>query len=139
MAYATIADVTALNRERTIGASTIPNTTDVAQFLEDCAGQIDSVLLGAGYQLPVDAPNVGGASSAWAVLKSANAAGGHYRTEWAAQASDKRTEAEDMWQSALKMLKATQLDIPTNDAESLPRGPTADTVGTPFFYRDQIM
>jgi hypothetical protein len=34
------------------------------------------------------------------------------------------------------MLKVTQLDIPFDEGENLPRGPTANDIATPFFYRD---
>lgn len=137
MPYATIADVSAFNPERGITASTVPNASQVAGYLRDTAAIIDSVLLEKGYQLPVDSPNVGGASSAWLALQQANAAGGFYRTEWAAQASDKRGEAEDMWQTALKMLRTSQLDIPIDQGESLPRGATG--ASPPFFTRDMVL
>lgn len=139
MAYATISHVSANNSERIFGASTIPRTDQVVEFLDECAAVIDSILLEKGYLTPVMSPASGGASSAWLLLQQTNAAGGWYRAEWAAQASDKRSEAEDMWQTALKLLRTTQLDIPVDASESLPRGPSANSAPTPFFYRDQIL
>lgn len=140
MGYATISHVSARNPERTIGASSKPTASEVVGFIEDAAAIIDSILHAAGYVLPVVPPASGGiASSAWRVLEQANAVGAWYFTEWAAQASDKRSEAEDMWASMQKLLKTTQLNIPTDPAESRPRGPGVDSVPTPFFTRDMCL
>lgn len=136
MAYATTSHVTARNPERTFSVTSKPSTTQVGGFLDEAAAIIDSILIDAGYSLPVSPPASGGASSAWVTLQNANAVGAWYMTEWAAQTSDKRSESEDMWQSAQKMLRTMQLDIPKDAGESLPRGPT--TTATPFFTIDQV-
>lgn len=136
MAYATTSHVTARNPERVFGATSKPTTTQVSGFLDEAAAIIDSILIEAGYSLPVSTPASGGASSAWITLQNANAVGAWYMTEWAAQVSDKRGEAEDMWQSAQKMLRTIQLEIPKDPGESLPRGNTS--CPTPFFTRDQV-
>lgn len=138
MAYATISHVTARNPERTYGVNSKPTTTQVAEFLDETAGIIDSILLEVGYALPVLPPASGGASSAWLVLQDANAVGGWYKAEWAAQASDKRSEAEDMWQTAQKMLRTVQLALGKDAAESLPRGGSTECA-TPFFTRCMIL
>lgn len=56
MAYCAIADVRALNPQRTYSATSKPSTTQVEGHIDDIAGQIDTVLKGRGLTTPVTTP-----------------------------------------------------------------------------------
>lgn len=131
MAYATIADLIAYNPARQFTQNTKPTGSQVSEFIAWAAGMIDTKLRTAGYDTPV-ATNA--ASSVLLLLKDTNALGALYRSEWAAEQSDKRKEAEDMWMSALKMLSMSDLDLAKNTSESNPRGSVAGQ-GSAFFHK----
>lgn len=135
MAYATLAHVELRNPVRgAYTASSRPTADAVVTFLHEAAGMVDQVLTSAGYALPVATD---AASSALLVLQNANAVGAWYMAEWAAPASDKREESEDMWQTALKMLGRTELVLARDDAQSNPR--SGFSCATAFFTRDMTL
>jgi hypothetical protein len=133
VAYATVSHVEARNRERApYTANTKPTKDDVLGFLEQARGQIDTTLVAAGYSVPATFALL--PSHTQVLLEDVNAAGAAYYVEWAAAVSDKRGEYEDLWQSALKMIRTTELDLDKDSAQSLPRqGPIASPA---FFSRD---
>src|SRR5690242_3553316 len=112
MAYATISDVVSLEPARTYGASTIPNTTQVAEYLDNRAAEIDAVLIEKGYAMPV--PDT--ASSALILLRKINAQGAWADVSSGAPGSPYKESAPKAYASALEMLKAanTVLDMPKN-------------------------
>lgn len=138
MAYATVYNVAALNTGRTYGATnTKPSATQVVQYLEETAGVLDGILRQQGYLTPVATT----ATSAYKTLEGFNAIGAWCMVESAAQTSDRRQDAEAMWESAKKMLLdgIIDLDAPQDTTEALPRssfGASSDSAATPFFYRD---
>lgn len=133
MAYATIMHVTARAPQRVFSATSKPTATQVVQFIDECGGIIDAVLLQAGYEVPTSLANV--ATHTQLLLQNANAAGAAYHTEVAAPTSDsRRKEYEDMWGTALKMLRTMQLDLPKDASESNAR--QGAIASPPFFTRD---
>ena len=56
MAYAVLADVQALFPKFTVGAATKPTDTQAGVIITDVSAEIDSVIAGAGYAVPVTAP-----------------------------------------------------------------------------------
>lgn len=140
MAYASLPHVVARNPQRgDFTPNTKPTASQVCLFIEEAQAEVDTVLLAAGYALPIATD---AASSARMLLQQAVSAGAAYKAEWAAAVSDRRKEYEDMWQSALRMLKVTQLDMPKDAGESLPRGPRQGFSGattTAQFTRDMVL
>lgn len=135
MPYCDITDVVARNPVRgAFTASTKPTASQVGLFIDDAAGIVDSVLVQAGYSTPVVVSQA--ATSVRFTLRNANAVGAWYFTEWAAPNSDRRSEAEDMWESAKKMLLKVELDLPKNAATELPR---QGSIATPYFSRDMCL
>lgn len=119
--YATLGDVQALNAARNLTATSVPNSSQVAQFLQFSGAQIDSILVEKGYSLPVPTT----ATAALMLLERVNAQGGYAMTERSAAASPHADTAEKAYAAALEMLEAasTILDIPKSVARSSPRGP----------------
>lgn len=136
MAYATLMHVEAHNPQRgPYTPATKPSATQVTQFLQESAGVIDMILSKSGYDTPV----TGAPTSTQLVLQDANAVGAWYKAEWAAPASDRRKEAEDMWQSAQSMLKTARLPgLDRNESLSLPRGAVSNA-SPPYFTRDMVL
>lgn len=121
MAYATLADVIALNSARVYSATSHPATSAVGQFIDQQAAAIDAILLEKGYTLPVPTT----ASSALLMLQHINAVGAWSLSESGAERSPYRDLALTMWQASIDMLKAqsTVLDIPKSGDRASPRGP----------------
>lgn len=134
MAYATVFHVEARNPGRgQFTASTEPTATQVIGYLGWAESMMDLVLNKAGYDVPV----TGAPTTTQVLLEDVCAAGAWYRAEWAARASDRRKEAEDMWESALSMLKTAELPgVDKDAAQSLPRGSSNAT--PPFFTRTML-
>lgn len=76
MSYCVLADVQALNPTRTYSATTTPNTTQVQGFINDIAGEIETVLQGRGLAVPVTVP-----AAFLTFLKQLNAIGAAAMTE----------------------------------------------------------
>jgi len=83
MSYCVVADVQAMNATRLTGnggvgytATSVPNTTQVQAFIDEIAGEIDSILGAAAVLTPVTAPG-----SFVAFLKRLNALGAAYQAE----------------------------------------------------------
>lgn len=135
MAYATLFHVEGKNPVRgKFSPNSKPTATQVLGFLDEAGGIMDTVLRQANYTVPFDFSSI--ATSTQFVLQNANAVGAAYMAEWAAPVSDRRKEFEDMWESAQRMLKTMDLDIPRTPGESQPRGNKNAT--PPFFTRDMV-
>lgn len=137
MAYATLSHVRARLPARSITPQSQPDTDSVVMFLDEIAGEIDMVLIDEGYSAPVSTT---AASSVRVILQSVNAVGAAYKTEWAAPVSDKRGEYEDMYQSAIKMLRTTRLDLPKGGGDTMSARQNALSAGaSAFFTRDMVL
>lgn len=133
MSYATISHVEARNTARpAFTATSRPNISQVAQYIQETAAEVDAALTDGGYSAPVDMALV--PSTVQMRLQYINSVGAAYHAEASAQTSVKREEFQQMWQSALKMLRSGELPgMPKDSAQSLPR---TNPVATPFFQRD---
>lgn len=131
MGYATISHVQAFAPQRVFSATSVPNTSQVAQFLTERAGEIDALLLAIGYSLPVPA----GATVALAALERANALGAWADVEAAAPISDDVERAQKAWDTAYARLDpeqkgpTVQLDLARDSTEAFARGKTIDEAG----------
>lgn len=132
MAYASTTDVSALAAKRTFGATSIPNASQVAEFLDFTAADLDSILAADGYALPVPTT----ASIALLNLKRLNAIGAWVQVEHSAQVSDDRDRAQRMWDAARKEFQSggvSAYDLPRLGGQNFARSQAA---ATPFFTRD---
>ena len=131
MAYATVADVQQQNVTRTLSGSSRPNIDQVLDWLEQTGAVIDGLLREAGYSLPIPAT----ATQTLKLLEGYNALGAAAMVEWGAPTSDRRKEAQELWDGAQKMLRdeLLSLDIPRDeDLHTVRSAPVA----TPYFTRD---
>lgn len=135
MAYATIGDVSALAAKRVFGATSIPSASQVAEFLDFTAADLDSILSADGYALPVPPT----ASIALLALKRLNAIGAWVQVEHAAQVSVDVDRAQKLWDEARTEFKAggvSLYDLPRLGGENFARSMSA---ATPFFTRDMAL
>ena len=154
MAYAVIDDVQGLIAKFPLSATTTPTTTQVTTLITQVSAEIDSVIAGAGYAVPVTAPAwflvalklLNGYGAAAAVLRSMfpeKAGGGE-----AAVAMESYYASQ--YQRGLKRL-GTGESIPpglaTGTAQVKPstyftRNPDAEEdlgdIAEPFFKRDTV-
>ncbi len=80
MAYAVIADVQALNQQRTYDSSSKPTSAQVTQFIADVSGELDGVLDALGYSTPIPST----ATKATVIIKNITVFGAAAKAEWAA-------------------------------------------------------
>lgn len=134
MPYATIADVQALNAKRQFTQSGDVTIADVENYLTQTAGEIDGILRGQGYSLPIPTTAV----ETLTTLRQFNAYGGHFHAEHAAPVSKHVERAEKLWKSALCSLRdgKLELDAPRDMAESHAR---AGFAASPMFTRDLML
>lgn len=92
-AYAALVDVRGRCPARSFTGSSRPTEDDVYRFLRDTALELDGILQGAGYQLPIPTT----ATMALGLLRSANAIGAWARVEHSAPVSDTRDQATKEW------------------------------------------
>lgn len=130
-AYATVDDVREQNTARRITGSSNPNVTQVEDWLAQTAGVLNGLLAKAGYALPVPTTAV----SSLRTLEHYNALGAAAMVEQAAPTSDRRKEAEALWENAQEMLRddLILLDAPKDTTTHTVRSPVA---ATPMFSRD---
>ena len=133
MAYATLADVEQLNTARTYTGSSKPTTNQVIDWLEQTAGVLNGALKEQGYSLPIATT----ATGALKTLEHYNALGAAAFVEQGSPSSDRRKEAMDLWQGALKMLRdgAIELEADQDETAAAPRSSFGSSP-TPFFSRD---
>lgn len=132
MAYASLPDVSALAAKRVFGATSIPSASQVAEFLDYSAADIDSILSADGYALPVPTT----ASIALLALKRLNAIGAWVQVEHSAQVSEDVDRAQKAWDGARTEFKSggvSLYDLPRLGGENFARSQSA---ATPFFTRD---
>lgn len=130
--YATIANVSALAAKRVFTATSIPNTSQVAMFLEHAQAEVDGILAGDGYAVPVATT----ATISLKLLERIVTLGAWAQVEKSAQVSENAKEALAMWDSArTELVKGTlQLaDAPRLGGENFAR---AQFAATAFFERD---
>lgn len=131
MAYASSIDVAQMNTARTLSTSSHPDLTQVGDWLEQTAGVLDGILREKGYVLPIPTS----ATAALRTLEHYNALGAAAMVEQSAPTSDRRKEAEALWENAQKMLRddIILLDAPKDNVTHTIRAPAAPT---PFFTRE---
>lgn len=120
MAYANPTVVYARDRGFTFTATSKPSTGDVEQFLEDTAVELDGILRGRGYQLPIPTT----ATTALQLLANYNAHGALAMIELSAPTSgDKRDDAQKLWNQCKRMLASgdVTLDVALSTDAGLPR------------------
>jgi len=106
MGYCTPSQVGALDQGRMpFTASSRPALTEVQQFIDQTAAEIDSILGGAGWDMPVPTT----ASSAYTLVSYFNALGADALVQRAAQSSDRVDTAAAAWESARQTLKTVNL------------------------------
>jgi hypothetical protein len=132
MAYATTLHMVLHHQARaTYNASTIPNASAAAMFLDEAAAQIDFALTRGGY----DSPLVSSApSSVKTLIQKANAYGALAMSEASAQQSHNAEKFQAMFKEALKMMEQGQLPgMDRNSEESRPRFGEPATPTAAFF------
>ena len=129
MSYCTTTDVKTLNPTRTYDAASTPTLTQVQAYIDQIAGEVDTVLQGRGLAVPVTTPAV-----FVTFLKQLNAFGAAALAERAmfpeAQGMMGGTAASSMhwkqYQDGLKWMKEG----------SLPTGTSAEPLPFSFFERN---
>ena len=124
MAYATVYHVLARNPARgTYTATSLPNATQVTQYILESAAEIDGWLLDAGYDAPFDKAIASGmvASPGVLLLQKWNSIGAALAVELGAQTSERIPDFERMWGEVEKMLYNTDLPLPRLGAKAYPR------------------
>lgn len=132
MAYASLPDVSALAAKRVFGATSIPSASQVAEFLDFTAADLDSIIAADGYALPIPTT----ATIALLDLKRLNALGAYVQVESAAQVSDDKARAQKVWDESRKEFKSggvSLYDVPRLGGQNFARSQSA---ATPFFTRD---
>lgn len=142
MGYASIQNVQARDPTLVFTATSTPNASQVAQFIEDTAAELDGILAARDFSVPVPTT----ATQAFALLRSYNALGANALVQEASPTSRSRDQARALWEDCKKALRAG--DITLSDAESdpggLPLGPSTGARGAardPWFpatYADQL-
>ena len=138
MAYATISHVEARVPARgAFTQSTKPNKAQVTEYLNDVAATIDLALGIGGYDAPVPMGTSSVASSVQQFLQHTNAVGAAYMSERAAPVTDKANELEEMYETALKMIRTSGLQALSQGDRIRPR---TNVLATPaFFSRDMVL
>ncbi len=129
-AYATVDDVVRLAQGRTFNASSKPRISDVQDWLALTAVELDGILRGQGYSIPIPST----ATAAHALLAHYNAQGAACFVERAAPTANRQKAACDMWAALKKALMAgdIELDAPKDASNSAPRS-NARNQATPMF------
>jgi hypothetical protein len=120
MPYAALTHVQARDKGRTFDQTSKPAATEVAGYLDQKAGEIDSVLRARGYALPIAT----GATSALKYLEDLNTTGAICLVEQSAvTGAGKKTDWCKMYSDALVMLSAgkVELDAVRDIAQGIPR------------------
>ena len=120
MPYADLADVSALALGRTFTGSSRPNASQVADYLDKTAIEIDAILRGQGYGIPIATT----ATAALKLLEHGNALGAAAMVEAAApNPHTSEGYARSLWEDFKKGLKTggLELDADKDVAQSAPR------------------
>lgn len=131
--YATVLHVSALAAGRgPFTATSIPNATQVALFIEHAQAEVDGLLAGDGYAVPIATT----ATVSLKLLERIVSIGAWAQVEQTAKVSDDLKQVVAMWDTARKELVAGTLqlaDAPRLAGQNFARAAAA---GTPFFTRD---
>lgn len=130
--YATLSNVSALAAKRTFTATSVPSATQVAMFLEHAQAEVDGILGGDGYQVPVPTT----ATISLKLLERIVSLGAWAQVERSAQVAPDAKEVLAMWEQArTELVKGTVqlVDAPRLGGENFAR--TAP-YATPFFTRN---
>lgn len=119
--YATTADVQARDAARTFSASSTPNASQVGLYLRDTAAELDGILAGLGFTVPVAT----GATVARGLLRSFNALGANAYVQEASPTSRSADQARKLWEECKKALRAGDVELADAGRSSgaLPLGP----------------
>lgn len=135
-AYATVLHVAALAAGRgPFTATSVPSATQVAMFIEHAQAEVDGILAGDGYAIPVGTD----ATLSLKLLERIVAIGAWAQVEQTAKVSDDLPAVVKMWDEARReLVKGTlQLsDAPRLAGENFARAAAA---GSPFFSRDMAL
>lgn len=126
MAYVTPTAVFARDTGRVFNQTSKPTASQVSEYVDQVAGEIEGVLRKQGYAIPIAT----GATSALAYLENLNAMGAACLIQQSATTPGNQANWCKMYADALKMLAAgnVQLEAGTVDAEvGLPRQRTRAT------------
>jgi hypothetical protein len=130
VAYVTPSVVFGRDTGRQFTQNTKPTASQVAEYIDLTAGELDGILRKRGYALPISA------TSALKLLEHYNALGAAAMIETAAPtAGGKDKTALAMWESAKKMLGdgGIELDAASDSRSGRPRHSTGATA---LFLRD---
>ena len=135
MAYASLPDVNALAAKRVFSATSVPSASQVAEYLDFGAAEIDGLLAADGYALPIATT----ASIALLYLKRVNAIAAWVQVEHSAQVSNDVDRAQKLWDNERGKLEAggvSLYDAPRLGGENFARSQSAPTA---FFTRDMLI
>ncbi len=130
MGYATVVDVTRLAQGRVFTATSKPDEADVIAWIESTSAELDGILRGRGYSLPIATA----ATSALALLSLYNAQGAACLVEQSAPTPSRQKDACKLWCEIKKALTAgtIELEAPKDASNSAPRSNAANQA-TPMF------
>lgn len=125
MGYATVFHVEARNTARgTYTDASKPTATQVVQFIDEAAGQLDAWLLNSGYDTPfasyIASQMIG--SSGLALLQRWNSIGAALAVEEAAQQSTRVEFFQKMWLEVEAACQKEDLPFPVLAGKAFPRG-----------------
>jgi|SRR6185312_12144146 len=125
MGYATVFHVAARNAARgTYNNTTVPNQTQVIEFIEEASAQIDAWLFHNGYDAPFGSYIAQGlvGTSAQILLQRWAAIGAAYSVEEAAQTSDRLADYKCKWDAVGSAACGQDLPFPMHAGRAFPRG-----------------
>ncbi len=133
MQYCTVQQVAARNAARgTYNTTTVPNASQVFEFILEAGAQLDQWLFAGGYAAPFDAAIASSTPSVMLVatqgqllLQRWNAAGAALMVEEAAQVPINLEAFQRMWDEIKKVILdvTVDIDLPVNAAKHHPRAP----------------
>jgi hypothetical protein len=133
--YATLSHVSALAAKRSFTATSVPSASQVAVFLEHAQAEVDGLLAGDGYAVPIATT----ATISLKLLERIVAIGAWNQVEQSAQVAPDGERVLKMWEQArTELVRGTlQLaDAPRLGGENFARAAAA---GSPFFSRTMAL
>lgn len=115
MAYATVYQVVARTAARiTYTATSIPNATQVVEFILESAAQLDQWLLAGGYDAPFDSKIASGlvATNGQMLLQRWNVTGAALYVEEAAQQPINLKALQEDWKEIKSVILDKTIDVP---------------------------
>lgn len=134
--YATVWHVAAVAAGRgPFTATSIPNATQVAMYIEHAQGEVDGILAADGYAVPVAA----GATLSLKLLERLVTVGAWAQVEQTAKVSDDLDRVVKMWEKARKELAEGTVQLPDAPRLAGMNFARAGAQGSPFFSRDMAL